>query len=184
DGAQDGALVAEERVLASVGGPVGADDVGDVEGGTGGPAGDGSRARRTAPRATPRARLVARLDRVARGRHRTPRAEQPVYRRPHRGAPPGALRRGLARFRRRRLDGERELGTIRRRAHLALPAHDERASRPSAVVRKRETRYGDKEPARELRHSRPRTVSSSHRQTHAVERPVPAASYAGTGPPR
>ena len=36
DGAQDGALVAGERVLASVGGPVGTDDVGDVEGGTGG----------------------------------------------------------------------------------------------------------------------------------------------------
>ena len=35
DGAQDGALVAGERVLASVGGPVGADDIGDLEGGTG-----------------------------------------------------------------------------------------------------------------------------------------------------
>ncbi len=59
-----------------------------------------------------------------------------------------------------------------------------RAAGPSSVLCKRETRHGDKEPARDLRHARPRTVSSSHRQTHAVERPVPAASYAGTGPPR
>ena len=35
DGAQDGALVEGERVLAAIGGPVGADDIGDVEGGTG-----------------------------------------------------------------------------------------------------------------------------------------------------
>lgn len=36
DGAPDGALVTGERVLASGGGPVGADDVGNLEGGTGG----------------------------------------------------------------------------------------------------------------------------------------------------
>jgi len=31
DGAQDGALVEGERVLASIGGPMGADDIGDVD---------------------------------------------------------------------------------------------------------------------------------------------------------
>src|SRR5437667_3159370 len=130
------------------------------------------------------ARLVARLDRVAHGRHRAPRAEQRLYRSPDRGAPPRALRRGLARFRCRRLDGERELGTIRRRPHLALPAHDERASLPSSVLRKRETRYGDKEPARDLRHSRP--VPSAPRIVKPTpwSVPCPRLHYTGTGPPR
>jgi len=70
NGAQDGALVEGERVLASIGGPVGADDGGNVERGTG---------RRRATRAARRGGHRG----LRRGRGRLPEAVEAIERTLH-----------------------------------------------------------------------------------------------------